>query len=129
MHKISDTQFVRLKFDDISKHNAIDDNKGYVWDNASFFVSDARLRNIELRLTFLEGSKLPNTLKVYYFQQISSCQIRSISLLGYNKSTMVVRTEESDFWKINPLVVDKIGFYSSDIKEDFKFKVDAFKFI
>lgn len=128
MISIADPIILLLKCNEMKALTVDSERSGYAWEKG-FFIQDTRLRDIELRINFIEGYQKPSTLSVYYFQQISSMQVRSIPLIGRTENSIKIVTEEADFWKRNPLYVDKIGFIANGMTQDCKIKVEAFKYI
>ncbi|HWY12137.1 MAG TPA: hypothetical protein VN026_12470 [Bacteroidia bacterium] len=110
MIRIAEPKRIDLNHSEI---NAIQDSDGirnYVFDRASFYIDSTRLNNIAVRVTFVEGFERPDSISVYYFQQIGSLYVQPNDLILNQNNPVIIRPSESDFWKDNPLYVDKIGF-------------------
>jgi len=130
MIRIAEPQRIDLNYSEIDGLADSDAVRNYVFDNKSFYVDSTRLNNIELRITFVNGYERPDSLFVYYFQQIASLSVEPNSLVFNKDNPIIIRPKESEFWKNNPLYVDKIGFTTNrGGNKNFRFVVEAFKII
>ncbi|MBK9286005.1 MAG: hypothetical protein IPM51_17045 [Sphingobacteriaceae bacterium] len=129
MIRIASPQIIELNATAINNLTTDVERKNYVIDNTSFYIDDTRLRNIELRVRFENPAQRPDGLMIYYFQQLTSSQIQPFDLMLRHENPVVIRVEESDFWKHNPLYVDKIGFLVNRITHNCRITVEAFKIL
>lgn len=128
MIRIASPQRIELNAQAINGLQTDTERRNYVLDNNSFFVTDTRLGNIELQITFEAGVK-PRGLLLYFFQQIAKSQIQPRDLTFEGSNQIRIRIPEADFFRNNPLYVDRIGVLASNIIQDCRITVEAFKIL
>ncbi len=100
------------------------ERRAFVLENSSFLINPTRLGDIQIEIKFEEGSK-PGGLFIYYFQH-SRLQVQPVDSPFAKKNTFELTVREPDFWRDNPLYVDRIGILGRGTGTC-KLKVDVFR--
>lgn len=113
---------------DLEKNQALTDDterRKFALDDSSFRIDSTRLGDIRIEIT-VENSPKPEGLFIYYFQQYTKSQLQPIDLPFSGGNKRIIEIKESDFWRNNPLYVDRIGILGRG-RGTCKLQVEVFK--
>lgn len=125
MIRISSPTIIELDFQKIDEISGDEKRKKFAFEESNLRIDSTRVGDIQLNIRILDGVK-PDGLFIYFFQQFTKVQHQPKDLSFHTGNEITVLGEESDFWKNNPLYVDRIGILGRG-KGKCKLQVEVFR--